>query len=249
MRSGEGGAILGGIFLKVFLAENLANLEWNGQYYQVPTMQRLISQIGRSQRLAVVNLLKRSQGLTVREMAHRLGMSYMGVKQHCLNLERDGYLGTFRRHRGVGRPELLYHLTTKAQDLFPQADNLLSISLLEQARKLYGATAAEKILFLHFQEKAKAYVQKVQGETPADRAKSFARLRDREGHMSDFEIEPAPRIIERHHPMQALFEAFPEAAAMERDLFQRVLGVAIRREQRQAGGTYEYVFSLVAPGT
>jgi hypothetical protein len=48
--------------------------------------------------------------------------------------------------------------------------------------------------------------------------------------------------------MQALFAVFPEAAAMERDLFQRVLGVPIRREQRQAGGTYEYVFSLVAPG-
>ena len=241
--------MLGGIFLKVFLAENLANLEWNGQYYQVPTMQRLISQIGRSQRLAVVNLLKRSQGLTVRELAHRLGMSYMGVKQHCLNLERDGYLGTFRRHRGVGRPELLYHLTNKAQDLFPQADNMLSISLLEQARKLYGTTAAEKILFLHFQERAKAYAQKVQGETPFDRARSLARLRDREGHMSDFEIEPAPRIIERHHPMQALFEAFPEAAVMERDMFQRVLGVAVRREQRQAGGTHEYIFSILATGT
>jgi predicted ArsR family transcriptional regulator len=208
-------------------------------------MQRLISQIGRSQRLSVVNLLKRSQGLTVRDMAYRLGMSYMGVKQHCLNLERDGYLGTFRRHRGVGRPELLYHLTAKAQDLFPQADNVLSISLLEQARKLYGGSAAEKILFLHFQEKAKGYVQKLQGETLSDRAKSLARLRDREGHMSDFELDPAPRIIERHHPMQALFEAFPEAASMERDLFQRVLGVPIRREQRRAGGNYEYVFSLV----
>ena len=90
-------------------------------------------------------------------------------------------------------------------------------------------------------------LEKVQGETPSDRAKSLARLRDREGHMADFEIEPAPRIIERHHPMQALFDAFPEAAAMERDLFQRVLGVAVRREQRQAGGTYEYVFSLVVP--
>ena len=210
-------------------------------------MQRLISQIGRSQRLAVVNLLKRSQGLTVRELAQRLGMSYMGVKQHCLNLERDGYLGTFRRHRGVGRPELLYQLTAKAQDLFPQADNVLSISLLEQARKLYGASAAEKILFLHFQEKAKAYAGKVQGDTPFDRAKALARMRDREGHMADFEPEPAPRIVERHHPMQALFDAFPEAMAMERDLFQRVLGIPVRREQRQAGGTYEYVFSLVVP--
>jgi predicted ArsR family transcriptional regulator len=175
----------------------------------------------------------------------------MGVKQHCLTLEHDGYLGTFRRHRGVGRPELLYHLTTKAHDLFPQADNMLSISLLQQARKLYGATAAEKILFLHFQEKAKTYLGKVQGETLSDRAKSFARLRDREGHMADFEAEPAPHIVERHHPMQALFEAFPEAVGMERDLFQRVLRVAVRREQRQAGrggGTYEYVFSLGSGG-
>jgi len=211
-------------------------------------MQRLISQIGRSQRLAVVNILKRSQGLTVRELALRLGMSYMGVKQHCLSLERDGYLSTFRRHRGVGRPELLYNLTTKAQDLFPQADNVLSISLLEQARKLYGTSAAEKILFLHFQERAKSYVAKVQGATPLDRAKSFARLRDREGHMADFELEPGPRIIERHHPMQALFTAFPEAVAMERDLVQRVLGAPVRREQRQAGGTYEYVYSLIGAG-
>ena len=63
--------------------------------------------------------------------------------------------------------------------------------------------------------------------------------------MSDFEADPAPRIIERHHPMHALFEVFPEAASMERDLFQRVLGVPIRREQRQAGGNYEYVFLLI----
>ena len=151
-------------------------------------MQRLISQIGRSQRLAVVNLLKRSQGLTVRELAHRLGMSYMGVKQHCLNLERDGYLGTFRRHRGVGRPELLYHLTNKAQDLFPQADNMLSISLLEQARKLYGTTAAEKILFLHFQEKAKAYARRCRGRRLSIAREAWPDLRDREGHMSDFEL-------------------------------------------------------------
>jgi transketolase N-terminal domain/subunit len=113
---------------------------------------------------------------------------------------------------------------------------MLSISLLEQARKLYGTSAAEKILFLHFQERAKSYVAKVQGATPLDRAKSFARLRDREGHMADFELEPGPRIIERHHPMQALFTAFPEAVAMERDLVQRVLGAPVRREQRQAGG-------------
>ena len=52
--------------------------------------QRLIAEIGKSQRLRVVNRLKRTQGLSVRELAAALGMSYMGVKQHCIELERRG---------------------------------------------------------------------------------------------------------------------------------------------------------------
>ncbi len=206
-------------------------------------MQRLLSQIGRSQRLAVLNLIKRSaDGLTVREMADRLKMSYMGVKQICIDLERDGYLDTFRRNRGVGRPEHLYRLTNKARDLFPQADNALALSLLEQAKKLYGPAAAEKILFLHFQEKARNYAGKIRGDTPAERAKWLARLRDSEGHMADLENEPALRIIERHHPMEALFAAMPKAAEMERDMFQQILGAGVRRLQSGEGGSYECAY-------
>lgn len=207
-------------------------------------MQRLLSQIGRSQRLGVVNLLKRSQGMTVRDLSSRLDMSYMGVKQHCIELERDGYVDTFRRHRGVGRPELLYRLTSKAQDLFPQAENALAISLLEQSRKLFGPGAPEKILFLHFQEQTRIYTERVKGETLAERAKWLARLRDRDGHMAEFIAEDPLRIIERHHPMQPLFAAFPEAVGMEREMFQRILGAKVRRETGAAGLPYECVFFI-----
>jgi predicted ArsR family transcriptional regulator len=207
-------------------------------------MQRLLSQIGRSQRLAVVNHLKRSaEGLTVAELAGRLGMSYMGVKQHCVELERGGYLDTFRRHRGVGRPELIYRLTAKAQDLFPRADNGLSLSLLEQARKLYGAGAPEKILYLHFQQKAADYAGKIKGESLPERLASFARLRDREGCMAECQENPL-RLIERHHPMMDLFDVHPAAADMERDVIQRVLGAPVRREVTRVGGNYEAVFFL-----
>jgi predicted ArsR family transcriptional regulator len=207
-------------------------------------MQRLLSQIGRSQRLAVVNHLKRSaEGLTVAALAARLGMSYMGVRQHCVELERDGYLDTFRRHRGVGRPELLYRLTAKAQDLFPRTDNALSLSLLEQARKLFGSGAPEKMLYLHFQKKAAGYAEKIKGESLPERAAAFARLREREGHMAECVQEPL-RLIERHHPMLGLFEVYPAAADMERDIVQRVLGAPVRREVTQVGGNYECVFFL-----
>lgn len=207
-------------------------------------MQRLISQIGRSQRLAVVNALKRSPELTVQELADRMDMSYMGVKQHCLDLARDGYLETRRRHNGVGRPQLLYFLSNKAQDLFPQADNALAVSLLNQARKLFGPSAAEKILFLHFQERTKDYASKVKGDTLLERAKWLVRLRDKEGHMATLETEPALRIVERHHPSGTLFQIFPEAATMERDMLQKVLGATVRREAKGEAGSYECSFFL-----
>lgn len=207
-------------------------------------MQRLLSQIGRSQRLEVVNHLKRSDGLAVRELAKRLGMSYMGAKQICLNLEKDGYLETTRRHRGVGRPELLYHLTNKAKDLFPQADNTLVISLLEQARVLFGSSAGEKLLFRHFQERAEGYLSRIRGESLAERAEAFARVREKEGHMAEFQQGPPLQIVERHSPIQAILMAYPNVATMEKDLYQRVLGASVKREQKSIGAEYECVFSI-----
>ncbi len=59
--------------------------------------QRLLAEIGRTQRLEIGNALKRSRGLSVNEMVDRMRMSYMGIKQHCLTLQRDGYLDTWRR--------------------------------------------------------------------------------------------------------------------------------------------------------
>ena len=50
--------------------------------------QRLISEIGRTQRLEIINSLKRTRGMSVNELVEKMKMSYMGIKQHCLTLQR-----------------------------------------------------------------------------------------------------------------------------------------------------------------
>ena len=207
-------------------------------------MNRLLNEIGRTQRLAVLHELKRSNGLPVKELARRLGMSYMGVKQHCLDLQRDGYLDTWRNPKPVGRPELLYRLTRKSHELFPLQSHEMLLQVLSAARQLYGPTAPAKLLFMHFREKTEAYRAKLRGETVEERAKWFARLRDREGCMAEVNAGPPMRIVERHSPIADLFTTFPEAAGMERELFERVLGAKVRREAAENGGLYECVFEI-----
>ncbi len=217
-------------------------------------IQKLIAEIGKSQRLEILNLLKRTRGLSVNELADKLDMSYMGIKQHCVELEHDGYLDTWRRPKPVGRPEMLYRLTKRAHELFPVTSNELTLQILESARKLYGPASAEKLLFTVFQEKTKGYQARVKGSTPLERAKSFARIRESEGHMSQLETpespsherHAAPAIVEHHSPILDLLTAFPIVARLEADMFQAVLGARVRREETSVSGLYYCTYRLTA---
>src|SRR5947199_9252894 len=106
-----------------------------------PMNQRLLAEIGRTQRLEILNSLKRTKGMSVNELVDKMGMSYMGIKQHCLTLQRDGYLDTWRRPQRMGRPEMVYRLTRRSRDLFQSDSNQLTLDLLQSDGDIYGANA------------------------------------------------------------------------------------------------------------
>src|SRR5215467_3211166 len=147
--------------------------------------QRLISEIGRTQRLDIINSLKRTKGLSVNELVEKMGMSYMGIKQHCITLHRDGYLDTWRRPQKMGRPEMVYRLTRRTHDLFQAESHQFTVDLLKAAEEIYGPNAPEKLLYNVFQKKTAALKSKAKGETVAERAKWLAHVRDAEGYMAE----------------------------------------------------------------
>jgi predicted ArsR family transcriptional regulator len=150
----------------------------------------------RGQRMEVLSVLKRTGGLPVRPLSARMGMSYMGVKQYCLELERKGFLETWRQPRKKGqggRPEMLYRLTDRAHALFPPAQNDLTLELLDSLQKVYGSAAPEKLLFAVFQNRALHYQRQLpKFGSLALRTSLFARLRDQEGCMSELDGADAP---------------------------------------------------------
>jgi predicted ArsR family transcriptional regulator len=206
--------------------------------------QRLIAEIGRTQRLQILNSLKRTRGMSVNELVEKMKMSYMGIKQHCLTLERDGYLDTWRRPQKMGRPEMVYRLTRRTHDLFPADSNQFTFELLKSAQGIYGPNAPEKLLYSVFEKKTAALKAKVKGETVAERAKWLARVRDNEGYMAQFTTseEGGPQILECHSPIMNLLEQYPIIARFEQDMFEALLGTRVRREMLRNSGLYECAF-------
>lgn len=207
--------------------------------------QQLLSEIGRTQRLEILNTLKRTKGLSVNELVAKMKMSYMGIKQHCLTLERDGYLDTWRRPQKMGRPEMVYRLTRRTHDLFPCDSNELTLELLTSTKEIYGPNAPEKLLYNVFERKTANLKSKMKGETVSERAQWLVQQREKEGYMSQFiteEKEGGPQILECHSPIMNLLEQYPIVARLEQDLMEAVLGVPVRREETRTSGLYECAF-------
>ncbi|MEI6416825.1 MAG: hypothetical protein WCO92_03810 [Verrucomicrobiota bacterium] len=209
-------------------------------------MKRSIFQeIGRTQRLSILELLKKStNGRDVRDLADSLEMSYMGVKAHCLDMDRQGYLETWRQPGNRGRPRMFYRLTMKANELFSEEKNDFALSLLKEARQLFGPTAPQKLLMLHFRSLATKYREAVKGETPEQRARSFAEVRDREGHLSQVEQGDAHwELIESHDPLQSLRMPYPEIDALECQMMSQVIGIPLHRNVHRVAGLYRAVIT------
>lgn len=211
----------------------------------VPRKQRLLQQIDRSARLRVINELKRTQGLGVSALAARLEMSYMGVKGVCLDLEKRGLLDTWRQPQKVGRPQMLYRLTERAHELFPSETNGFTLDLLEAAQRLYGVSAPEKLLLVMFQKQSEKYAARINGVSLEERVEQLTRVRDQEGCMAECVRDGTVwRLIEYHSPILDVLKSFPVVSRFEVEMFQRLLGVPVRRELSTASGLFEATFFI-----
>lgn len=189
--------------------------------------------LSKPQVLNLIEVIKKSQGMAVADLARELEMSYMGVKQHCQKLEKMGYLKTWRVPRtGVGRPEKLYKLTSKCDALFPQPDVDMMLNVLEGMQNLYGSTSPEKIFMHHYDKLREDWAKSInKGKSLVEKATRLADLRDKAGCFSrcKYDVELGFRIEEYHNPMYELFKKFPNIIQQEVRMMEHLLGNKVKR--------------------
>jgi len=207
---------------------------------------KVFRDIAKPQWYQIIHTLKRSTGMSVSELAKVLKMSYMGVKQHCVAMEKKGYLDTWRRPKAVGRPEKAYRLTTKADPLFPTVGHDVVLRILKVTETQIGPNEPERLMFGYFQDLTAEFQKKLKGKSVIEKATSLARIRDQAGHLSECLYDPKDglRIVEYHNPMQPLFDQYSTAERMEETMFEKLLGTSVEREVEEASGLRRYIFQV-----
>lgn len=210
---------------------------------------RTLRKVSKNPKLLILTEIKKSQGLSVSELCERIGLSYMGVKQHCVALEKEGYLDTWRRPKGMGRPEKAYRLTGVAQEFFPTEYSSFTTEILNAVRNIYGPSAPEKILFNIYENETQRFIEKITGTSLEERARQLALLRNEGGYMSEYYFNAdlsKHQIIEYNSPILLCLDHYPILRELEEKTFSRVLDAPIKREEERVSGLYKCIFTLAA---
>ncbi len=187
-------------------------------------MDRSAAQSGdRKTRRAIVHLLKTEGPLTSSQLADRLGVTAMAVRQHLYVLASEKLVTVEERPVPIGRPAKHWQLTPEANRLFPDAYAELNVSLITAMEDAFGEKGLQRVLA--------SLRQKLQ---------QLAAIRTEEGYMA--EVKPGGDgsflFIENHCPICAAATACQGFCAAELQLFRKVLGpgVTVSREEHIIAG-------------
>jgi len=189
--------------------------------------KEIIKEMFHPSKAAIIASLKRSDGLPVSEVAKEVDMSYMGVKQHCINLEKMGFLETVKIPRkDVGRPEKLYRLTSKCDDLFPVAGAEITIDILKDVSELYGQDAPEKLLRKYFNRKTKELSPLISvNASMKEKVTLLSELLENQGFFmsADYKEEDSISLMEYHNPFRSIIEIYPVCREIQNEMFKDIL--------------------------
>ncbi|MCI4365665.1 MAG: ArsR family transcriptional regulator [Thermoplasmata archaeon] len=186
----------------------------------------------------ILHLLKRRPGASLAEVATELQVSKAAILGHLAPLEAEGLVERAYRAGQVGRPRVVFRLTDRAADLFPQGYTEMSLCALDFIERRMGRTGVVQLLQERAHEMEDRHRDRLALPQLRDRVGELARIRTEGGYMAETGARNRGsfEILEHNCPILALAGRFPEACETERRMFEVLLRARVDVNHRLAAG-------------
>ncbi len=186
----------------------------------------------------ILEILKRSGAQTVAQLAERLELTPMGVRQHLTRLKADGLVQDQpEAKQGLGRPARVWLLTEEGARRFPESYADLALELVDGVRAAFGSSGLDQLLDARLEGQVKSYRAVLRGKGPdlAKRVAALARQRSKEGYMAESrsQRDGSVLLIENNCPICAIAQVCKGLCGAELELFRRSLGGQVQVERTE----------------
>ena len=185
--------------------------------------------------------LKVMQQAGLEELANVMKVSRMAVHKHLGLLQQRGLVEAVETRGHVGRPRMVYQLTSQSKTVFPKSYSAIATHALDFIERNMGKEAVEKVLRERQSELFDQYYQRLNGLDFDNQVKELARIRDEEGYIAESKKDSKSGsgkyvLLEYNCPIIHIAEKHWEACSTETELFEKLLGADIETTHRAAKG-------------
>jgi predicted ArsR family transcriptional regulator len=184
--------------------------------------------------------LKVMQQAGLEELANVMKVSRMAIHKHLDLLQRTGLVEAVEIRGHVGRPRMIYQLTSQSKTVFPKSYGAIATHALDFIERNMGKEAVEKVLQERQSELFDQYYKRLKDLDFDRQVKELARIRDEEGYIAESKKESKSGgkyvLLEYNCPIIHIAEKHWEACSTETALFEKLLGANIETTHRAAKG-------------
>jgi predicted ArsR family transcriptional regulator len=208
-----------------------------------------VENILKQSRSAIIDLLKINGAMSVEQLAHELEVSKVCVRRHLSLLESDGLIGFDEERHERGRPRFIYHLTEKANCLFPQIYDEFAKEILVQIERQFGGEALERVLKARADDLIREMKGRLSRRSFDDRVKGLTKAISAKGYLADARRmkDGTYRLRQRNCPTESVAVAYPGVCDEELRVYREVLECEVVRECRIADGERKCDFRIGPP--
>lgn len=192
--------------------------------------------------------LKIMQQAGLEELANVMKISRMAVHKHLAALQKRGLVEGVETRGHVGRPRMVYQLTTRSKTVFPRSYSAIASYALDFIERNMGKEAVQKVLHERQNELFDQYYKRLKDLDFDERVRQLAKIRDEEGYMAESKKESKSGgkyvLFEYNCPIIHIAEKHWEACLAETELFEKLLDADIDTTHRAAKGDLVCRFAI-----
>lgn len=198
----------------------------------------------------IVDLIKREGILSIDGLVDRMELSKTTLREHLLQMERDGYVERDYLRSGPGRPSLQYRLTPKGNSFFPSAEPTLLREMISYL-KHQGKEETVENFFEKFWEDRLQKTRERMAETsagdPEERMDVLMEMLEEEGFMPEFEIneeEESVRVKECNCPFSEAVKETRLPCKLEEMFYKKLFNQKAERITYIAEGDHSCTYDI-----
>ena len=204
----------------------------------IPKTEDLTGSFGEPKK-KLLYYLKIVQQVGLAELAQRMKISRMAVHKHLAVLQNRGLVESIEIRNGVGRPKMMYQLTSRGKTYFPKSNSAVATAALDFIEKSMGSKGVVKFFRERQAELFDRYQDRLKNLGFDRKVKELAKIRDEEGYMAESkQLRKGDRhiMLEYNCPILQIAEKHWEACPAETELFEKLLDASVETSRRAVNG-------------